>query len=99
MNANRRSKWGALLLAPIISLSSFDARRANPLGDPALEARAKVLSKELRCVVCQNQSIDDSTAPLAMDLKALLRERLVAGDTDAMPRKPFSCSAMATSCC
>ena len=52
------------------------------LADPALEARARALSKELRCVVCQNQSIDESTAPLAMDLKALLRKRLVDGDSD-----------------
>ncbi len=53
------------------------------LTDPALEARARVLSKELRCMVCQNQSIDDSDAPLARDLRLLVRERLVAGDTDA----------------
>jgi cytochrome c-type biogenesis protein CcmH len=48
-----------------------------------LEARARQLSQELRCVVCQNQSIDDSNAPLAHDLRVLVRERLVAGDTDA----------------
>jgi cytochrome c-type biogenesis protein CcmH len=53
------------------------------LGDPALEARARVLSKELRCMVCQNQSIDDSDAPLARDLRILVRERLKAGDSDA----------------
>jgi cytochrome c-type biogenesis protein CcmH len=53
------------------------------LADPALEARARILSKELRCMVCQNQSIDDSDAPLARDLRLLVRERLVAGDTDA----------------
>ena len=53
------------------------------LDDPALEARARALSAELRCMVCQNQSIDDSDAPLAHDLRVLLRERLVAGDTDA----------------
>ena len=52
------------------------------LADPALEARARALSKELRCMVCQNQSIDDSEAPLAHDLRALVRERLKAGDTD-----------------
>ncbi len=52
------------------------------LADPALEARARVLSKELRCMVCQNQSIDDSEAPLAHDLRALVRERLTAGDSD-----------------
>ncbi|MEO0619404.1 MAG: cytochrome c-type biogenesis protein [Pseudomonadota bacterium] len=52
------------------------------LGDPALEKRARALSAGLRCVVCQNQSIDDSDAPLAGDLRRLVRERLVAGDTD-----------------
>ncbi|HEY7689202.1 MAG TPA: cytochrome c-type biogenesis protein [Dongiaceae bacterium] len=52
------------------------------LPDPAQEARARDLSQHLRCVVCQNQSIDDSNAPLARDLRILLRERLKAGDTD-----------------
>jgi len=52
------------------------------LEDPALEARARELGKELRCVVCQNQSIDDSNAPLAKDLRELVRERLVAGDSN-----------------
>ena len=52
------------------------------LEDPALEARARALSAELRCMVCQNQSIDDSDAPLAKDLRVLVRERLVAGDSD-----------------
>ena len=53
------------------------------LKDPALEARARALSAELRCLVCQNQSIDDSNAPLARDLRVLVRERLKAGDSDA----------------
>jgi cytochrome c-type biogenesis protein CcmH len=53
------------------------------LPDPQLEARARALSHELRCMVCQNQSIDDSDAPLAHDLRVLVRERLKAGDTDA----------------
>lgn len=52
------------------------------LPDPALEARARTLSRELRCMVCQNQSIDDSDAPLARDLRVLVRERLKAGDGD-----------------
>jgi cytochrome c-type biogenesis protein CcmH len=52
------------------------------LADPALEARARSLSKELRCLVCQNQSIDDSAAPLARDLRVLVRERLTGGDND-----------------
>lgn len=52
------------------------------LADPALEARAREISKELRCLVCQNQSIDDSSADLARDLRVLVRQRLVAGDSD-----------------
>ncbi len=53
------------------------------MGDPAKEARARGLSRELRCMVCQNQSIDDSDAPLARDLRLLVRERIAAGDSDA----------------
>lgn len=53
------------------------------LTNPQLEARARALSTELRCLVCQNQSIDDSAAPLARDLRLLVRERLTAGDSDA----------------
>lgn len=52
------------------------------LNDPALEQRARALSRDLRCMVCQNQSIDDSDAPLARDLRVLVRERLKAGDSD-----------------
>jgi cytochrome c-type biogenesis protein CcmH len=52
------------------------------LPDPALETRARAISHELRCMVCQNQSIDDSEAPLARDLRLLVRERLQAGDSD-----------------
>ena len=52
------------------------------LSDPQLEARARTLSRELRCMVCQNQSIDDSDAPLAHDLRILVRERLQAGESD-----------------
>ena len=53
------------------------------MRDPAQEARARALSRELRCMVCQNQSIDDSDAPLARDLRLLVRERIGAGDSDA----------------
>ena len=53
------------------------------MADPAQEARARDLSRELRCMVCQNQSIDDSDAPLARDLRLLVRERIAAGDSDA----------------
>jgi cytochrome c-type biogenesis protein CcmH len=53
------------------------------LADPKLEARAREIGRELRCLVCQNQSIDDSAAPLAKDLRVLVRQRISAGDTDA----------------
>ena len=68
-----------------IAIGGQTARAVEPserLADPALEARARTLSKELRCLVCQNQSIDESNADLAHDLRVLLRERLVAGDSD-----------------
>ncbi|MGB3811480.1 MAG: cytochrome c-type biogenesis protein [Parvibaculum sp.] len=55
---------------------------SEKLADPVLEARAREISKELRCLVCQNQSIDDSDADLARDLRHLVRDRLTAGDTD-----------------
>lgn len=74
-----------ILILPLMLLASAAALAVEPdevLSDPALEARARALSAELRCVVCQNQSIDDSNAPLARDLRVLLRERLVAGDSD-----------------
>ena len=64
---------------------AFAAAAVEPgeiLSDPALEARARAISKQLRCLVCQNQSIDDSNAELARDLRVLVRERLVAGDSD-----------------
>ena len=67
-----------LLAAP----HAFAVQPDEVLKDPALEARARTLSKELRCMVCQNQSIDDSDAPLARDLRVLVRERLEAGDSD-----------------
>jgi cytochrome c-type biogenesis protein CcmH len=61
---------------------SFAVRPDEILPDPKLEARARALSHELRCMVCQNQSIDDSDAPLAHDLRVVVRDRLTAGDTD-----------------
>ncbi len=57
------------------------------LEDPALEARARAIGKQLRCVVCQNQSIDDSNADLAQDFRRIVRERLLAGDSDAEIRR------------
>jgi cytochrome c-type biogenesis protein CcmH len=76
--------WAALL-AVMIGLATHAAKAVEPdevLQDPALEARARHLSGGLRCLVCQNQSIDDSEAPLAKDLRVMVRERLKAGDTD-----------------
>ena len=69
----------------IILLSSFSTMAVNPdevLDDPLLEKRARALSVNIRCLVCQNQSIDDSNADLARDLRILVRERLIAGDSD-----------------
>src|SRR6202023_2288318 len=65
------------ILSPAIALGPDEV-----LSDAALEARARNLSRELRCMVCQNQSIDDSDAPLARDLRILVRDRLKAGDED-----------------
>jgi cytochrome c-type biogenesis protein CcmH len=62
---------------------AFAVQPDEVLADSTLEARARALSHQLRCLVCQNQSIDDSDAPLARDLRILVRERLVAGDSDA----------------
>lgn len=73
------------LIAFLLSLAVAPARAVDPaeiLPDPKLEARAREISKELRCLVCQNQSIDDSDAQLARDLRLLVRERLTAGDSD-----------------
>lgn len=72
-----------LLLAPLVPMHAHAVQPDERLEDPALEARARALSAHLRCLVCQNQSIDDSDAPLAKDLRLLVRERLVAGDNDA----------------
>jgi cytochrome c-type biogenesis protein CcmH len=75
----------ALIAAAALFALAGPAFAVNPdeeLADPKLEARAQALSKELRCVVCQNQSIDESEAPLAHDLRVILRERIAAGDTD-----------------
>jgi cytochrome c-type biogenesis protein CcmH len=70
----------AILLA--LSAPAFAVQPGEMLKDPMLEARARALSQQLRCMVCQNQSIDDSEAPLARDLRLLVRERLAAGDSD-----------------
>jgi cytochrome c-type biogenesis protein CcmH len=65
------------------SSAAYAVQPDEIMSDPAKEARARDLSRELRCMVCQNQSIDDSEAPLARDLRLLVRERIAAGDSDA----------------
>ncbi len=75
----------ALMLA-VMALPALAVRPDEILPDAALEARARALGRDLRCLVCQNQSIDDSDADLARDLRRLVRERLVAGDSDAQIR-------------
>jgi cytochrome c-type biogenesis protein CcmH len=65
------------------SSSAYAVQPDEIMADPVKEARARELSRELRCMVCQNQSIDDSEAPLARDLRLLVRERIAAGDSDA----------------
>ena len=94
-----------------MAMAALPARAVEPdeiLPDPRMEARARAISAELRCLVCQNQSIDDSNAPLARDLRLLVRERLKAGDSDddvkrfvvarygefALLRPPFSAGTL-----
>lgn len=79
-------RGAAIILALAAVIFASPARAVQPdeiLADPVKESRARELSKELRCMVCQNQSIDDSDAPLARDLRLLVRERISAGDTDS----------------
>ena len=77
-----------VILTLVLGLAVLPAHQAlavqpdEVLEDPALEERAREISKGLRCLVCQNESIDESNAPLARDLRIVVRERLVAGDTD-----------------
>ena len=77
--------WRALVFAAVLFSAPAWAATGTPdvpLADPALEARARALQKELRCVVCQGQSIDESNADLAADLRKLIRERIAAGESD-----------------
>ncbi len=82
----RHHKLATVLIALFISGAALAAQPDEILADPALEARARAISRELRCVVCQSESIDDSNAPLARDLRLLVRERISAGDSDAAVR-------------
>jgi cytochrome c-type biogenesis protein CcmH len=77
-----RKNFALALLTLATVSSAFAVEPDEVLADPALEARARVISRDLRCVVCQSQNIDDSNAPLAKDMRIVVRERLVAGDTD-----------------
>ena len=78
-----RAILGAVLVSVCLLVGNALALQPNEvLKDPALEARARALSKDIRCLVCQNQSIDDSNADLARDLRVLVRERLQKGDSD-----------------
>jgi cytochrome c-type biogenesis protein CcmH len=79
----RRRLLPGLLLALLLSGTALAVEPSEMLKDPALEARARAVSRDLRCLVCQNQSIDDSNADLAHDLRMIVRERLSAGDSDA----------------
>jgi cytochrome c-type biogenesis protein CcmH len=78
----RRLILAAALLLAVGMPAAWAVEPSERLADPALEARARAISQELRCLVCQNESIDESNAPLAHDLRVLVRKRLVAGDTD-----------------
>jgi cytochrome c-type biogenesis protein CcmH len=80
--ASRLLAGAALIVALLAAGAANAVLPSEMLKDPALEARARSLSEELRCMVCQNQSIDDSEAPLAADIRVLLRQRLEAGDSD-----------------
>jgi cytochrome c-type biogenesis protein CcmH len=76
-------KLGFLLFAGLLlATPAFAVLPREQLADPNLETRARAISQDLRCVVCQNQSIDDSDATLAHDLRLIVRERLRAGDSD-----------------
>jgi cytochrome c-type biogenesis protein CcmH len=78
-----RALFVAALLVLLHAVPALAVEPDEILKDPALEARARALSQQLRCMVCQNQSIDDSAAPLAHDLRVLVRDRLKNGDSDA----------------
>ncbi|MTH98938.1 cytochrome c-type biogenesis protein [Roseibium sp. RKSG952] len=78
----KRLVVACLLVLSTLSAPALAIAPDEVLDDPALEQRARDLSAELRCMVCQNQSIDDSDAPLAKDLRVLVRERLLEGDTN-----------------
>jgi cytochrome c-type biogenesis protein CcmH len=75
-------RWLVLALG-LLATPVFAVQPDEMLADPALEARAREISRDIRCPVCQGETIDDSNAPISRDLRLIIRERLVAGDTDA----------------
>ncbi len=82
----RRLRLALILIFAAIAAPSFAVQPDEVMKDPALEARARALSAELRCMVCQNQSIDDSDAPLARDIRILIRRRIAEGESNAAVR-------------
>ncbi len=81
------SRWfSALILLLVLATPALAVQPDEVMKDPALEARARTLSSELRCMVCQNQSIDDSDAPLARDIRLLIRQRIAGGESNAAVR-------------
>lgn len=91
--SRRPGRWrsrlplAALVLILFTSLHAFAVEPSERLANPALEARAEAIGRTLRCLVCQNESIEESNAGLAHDIRMLLRRRLLAGDTDAQARQ------------
>jgi len=82
-----RARRAALIVALVLAAAAAHAVQPDELmADPALEARARALSSELRCMVCQNESIDDSDAQLAHDIRALIRERIAKGESNDVIR-------------
>ncbi len=79
----RQAIYSVIVLCLLVTGPAYAVDPGEALSDPALEARARALSQELRCLVCQNESIDGSEAPLARDLRLLVRDRLIAGESDA----------------
>jgi cytochrome c-type biogenesis protein CcmH len=76
-------RYGFIILFLLLTSPVFAVEPDEVLGDPALEARARSITHNLRCLVCQGEAVDESQAPLAADLRKLVRERLSAGESDA----------------